>query len=210
MLKLDAYEAFNEVADAGLMAGCFTGRTSFTNALARLYMGDMRCNNPYLMEPRFNGHTFAFNMSPARRNDYNYLYNLDSVYIYSDYAPRLPDERFTEENMPRVTIDLRKAAGNTQRYTYRDRRYILQGFSIAEDFYSPNYRLSPPTPGTRDYRRTLYWNPALQLDATGRARIQLFTGSRPASIIVEAEGMAADGTLLYNTSAPSYQKTIVQ
>lgn len=210
VLKLDAYEAFNEVADAGLMTGCFTGRTSFTNALARLYMGDMRCNNPYLMEPRFNGHTFAFNMSPARRNDYNYLYNLDSVYIYSDYAPRLPDERFTEENMPRVTIDLRKAAGNTQRYTYRDRRYILQGFSIAEDFYSPNYRLSPPTPGTRDYRRTLYWNPALQLDATGRARIQLFTGSRPASIIVEAEGMAADGTLLYNTSAPSYQKTIVQ
>ena len=199
-LKLDAYDAFNEVADAGLLTAWYTGRISFTNALARLYMGDMRCNNPYLVEPRFNGHNTSFNMSPARRNDYNFLYNLDSVYIYSDYAPRLPDERFTEDNMPRVTIDLRKAEGNAQRYTYRDRRYILPGFSIAEDFYSPNYRLSPPTPSTRDYRRTLYWNPALQLDATGRARIQLFTGSRPASIIVEAEGMSADGTLLYNKS----------
>ena len=161
-------------------------------------MGDMNSNNPYLVEPRYNGRNISFNIPIARINDYNYLYNLDSVYIYTDYAPRLPDERFTEENMPRVTIDLRKAADETQRYTYRDRRYILPGFSVAEDFYSPNYRLSPPSESTRDYRRTLYWNPALQLDAKGRARIQLFTGSKPSAIIVQAEGLAADGTLLYN------------
>lgn len=197
-LKLDAYSAFNDASDAGFMMGWYEGRIAFTNALARCYMGDMNSNNPYLVEPRYNGRNISFNIPIARINDYNYLYNLDSVYIYTDYAPRLPDERFTEENMPRVTIDLRKAADETQRYTYRDRRYILPGFSVAEDFYSPNYRLSPPSESTRDYRRTLYWNPALQLDAKGRARIQLFTGSKPSAIIVQAEGLAADGTLLYN------------
>ena len=196
VLKLDAYEAFNAVADAGLNMAWYEGRTAFINTLARCYAGDMNTNNPYLVEPRYNGRNTSFNIPTARRNDYNQLYNLDSVYIYTDFAPRLPDERFTEDNMPRVTIDLRKAANDTQRFTYRDRHYILPGFSTADAYYSPNYSLTPPTEATRDYRRTPYWNPALQLDAEGKARIQFFTGTRPASIILQAEGMQADGTIL--------------
>ncbi len=49
-----------------------------------------------------------------------------------------------------------------------------------------------------DYRRTLYWNPNLKLDAEGRARVTLYNNSRTTQIQVEAAGQAADGTLLWN------------
>ena len=49
-----------------------------------------------------------------------------------------------------------------------------------------------------DYRRTLYWNPNLKLDAEGRARVTLYNNSRTTQIEVEAAGQAADGTLLWN------------
>ncbi len=49
-----------------------------------------------------------------------------------------------------------------------------------------------------DYRRTLYWNPNLKLDAEGCARVTLYNNSRTTQIQVEAAGQAADGTLLWN------------
>ena len=96
-----------------------------------------------------------------------------------------------------MSIDLQQLPHEGQRVTYRDRRYILQGFNVAEDFYHPNYS-TPPAEGAKDYRRTLYWNPDVKLDANGQARIHFYTGSKPTTIAVDAQGQAADGTLLTN------------
>ena len=56
----------------------------------------------------------------------------------------------------------------------------------------------PPPEAPTDYRRTLYWNPNLKLDAEGCARVTLYNNSRMTQIQVEAAGQAADGTLLWN------------
>jgi hypothetical protein len=95
-------------------------------------------------------------------------------------------------------VDLRRYPDGSQRVTYIDRRYILHGFAYQEDFYHPDYQRTPPTEQTRDYRRTLYWNPELKLDANGRAHVRLFTGTRSASLNVNAAGQSADGSLLFN------------
>ena len=130
---------------------------------------------------------------------YNELSNLDKVYVYTDYSPRREGSSlFDQSNQPSVTVDLRRPADEGRRVTYRDRRYILDGFVITEDFYHPNYQLSPAATPPADYRRTLYWNPDLQLDANGQATVRFFTGSRPVSLDVDANGQAADGTLLTN------------
>ena len=50
----------------------------------------------------------------------------------------------------------------------------------------------------QDYRRTLYWNPALPLDQEGHAHITLWNNSKPTQISVEAEGQTTDGKLLWN------------
>ncbi|MCR5180744.1 MAG: hypothetical protein K6C30_05960 [Bacteroidaceae bacterium] len=193
---VDAYTAYNEACDAGLMEGRYIGRFHFLNSLARLYVGDMNTNHNYLLEPRYAGRNRSFNTSAFKMDRYNQLMTLDSIRIYTDFNPRTGgDPRAIEDNLERVSIDLQPLSDDGERVTYRDRRYILQGFNVAEDFYHPNYS-TPPAEGRNDYRRTLYWNPELQLDANGQAQVQFYTGSKPASIVVSANGQTADGTLL--------------
>ena len=198
----DAYAAFNEACDAGLMAGRYGGRIHFINSLARLFVGDMQTDNAYLLEPRYEGHNISVGWPAQRMDKYNQLTNIDSVRVYTDYAPRTGgDPRATDDNVGRISIDLRRYPDEGQRVTYRDRRYILQGFAVADDFYHPDYRRTPPAEGAKDYRRTLYWNPKLQLDDEGKATIRFFTGSRPTTLDVEANGQAHDGTPLHVLSS---------
>ena len=154
---------------------------------------------PYSIENRYESKSISFFRSFKNLDAYNYLYNLDKVYIYTDYSPRNEgDERFTQANQPTVTVDLRRLPDEGRRVTYRDRRYVLDGFAYQEDFYHPDYRRNPPAEGQKDYRRTLYWNPDLQLDAEGKAHVTLYNNSKTTVVSVEAEGQTKDGTLLHN------------
>lgn len=195
--RVDAYDAFNEACDAGLMEGRYYGRYHYLNSVARLYAGDMQTNNLYLLEPRFDGHNVSLNRSAQVMNRYNKLTNLNAVALYTDYNPRTGgDPRAKEDNVERLAINLEQLPNEGSRVTYRDRRYVLQGFNVADDFYHPDYQRTPPADGAKDYRRTLYWNPDLQLDESGAATISFFTGSKATSIVVDANGQAADGTII--------------
>lgn len=194
---IDAYQAFNEAADAGLCVAWYQGHTHFINDIARTYIGDMNMERAYNIEPRYNTLNSSFYHSPTAIEAYNKLYNLDKIYLYTDYSPRREGlSAFSQDNQPTVTVDLRRFVDQGMRVTYRDRRYILQGFNEADDFYHPNYQLAPDATAPKDNRRTLYWNPDLQLDDSGVATISFYTGSKATSITVDANGQAADGTLI--------------
>ena len=196
---VDAYTAFNEACDAGLIDGRYNGRIHFVNSVARCYLGDMGVNNAYLLQPRYDGHDVSFNYAPKQLDRYNLLTNLDAVHIHTDFAPRTGgDPRAIEDNVERVTINLRQIPNEGQRTVYRDRRYILQGFNEADEYYHPNYQRNPPKEGQKDYRRTLYWNPELKLDSNGSAHITFFNNSQKTQICVEANGQATNGDLLYS------------
>jgi len=196
---LDAYEAFNEVVDAGLSVAWFQGYKRFMTDIARTYIGDMNMERTYPMEARFNSKNSTFYHAPGILNKYNNLYNLDKVFVYTDYSPRREgSSAFNQDNQPTVTIDLRRPTDESMRVTYRDRRYVLQGFNVADEFYNPDYSQRPLPNNQKDYRRTLYWNPELTTDGQGRASVEFFTGSKPTALTVEANGQAADGTLLTN------------
>ena len=79
-------------------------------------------------------------------------------------------------------------------YVHMDNTCYFQGDTIWFAAYTRQTLPEVPT----DYRRTLYWNPNLKLDAEGRARVTLYNNSRTTQIQVEAAGQAADGTLLWN------------
>jgi len=124
---------------------------------------------------------------------------LDKIYLYTDYSPRREgDARYEQDNQPSLDVRLVRFPANVSRMTYLNRYYILKGFAYQEDFYHPDYHRNPPKEGQKDYRRTLYWNPDLQLDEEGRANITFFNNSQTTRLCVEANGQAADGTLLYN------------
>ena len=194
---LDAYEAFNLAMDAGLIDYTFSAH-DIARAAATSLVGDMGMHRHYGISV-FNDSRPGYFRGYLEHRRMNMLTFMDKMYFYTDYSPRREgDERYDQSNQPSVNVDLRRYPDGSQRVTYIDRRYILHGFAYQEDFYNPDYQRTPPTDQTRDYRRTLYWNPALKLDANGRAHVRLFTGTRSASLTVDAAGQAADGSLLFN------------
>ncbi len=72
------------------------------------------------------------------------------------------------------------------------RRTWVDGYTQPDEFYSPDYSQLPKDV---DYRRTLYWNPALQTDDKGRAEIEFYNNSRTKRIQISAETVTNDGSL---------------
>lgn len=146
----------------------------------------------------------GFSFSPGEVREYfgdgdeDPRFLLDRFVVYTDYQPRHEgSNRYRGADRPETRVAVYPIYDGSRRAVYRDRHYVLPGFSVPADFYSPDYSSqTPPLPN--DYRRTLYWNPALRLDKDGEASITLWAGSHPVSLSVEAEGQAADGTLLWN------------
>lgn len=124
-------------------------------------------------------------------------FRVEKYVVYTDYQPRLEGStRYMGSNRPETTIAVYPFPDGSQRVVYRDRRYILKGFAYPAKFYSPDYSVQTP-PEPTDYRRTLYWNPDVKLDANGEASITFYNNSRQTTLSIEAEGQAADGTLLW-------------
>ncbi|MBP5390680.1 MAG: hypothetical protein J6Y40_01190, partial [Bacteroidales bacterium] len=201
-IVMDVYDAYNQLVDAGLTSAFFAGSWSFTEILCHLVVGDMgqHTGNKLRIDRRWNGRFLSENSVQVAEEQlrYNHLANLHKVYIYTDYSPRKEgSDQFWGANMPVVTVDLRRFFDKTKRVTYRDRYIVLDGYAIPEDFYHPDYSKHKLPEGQKDYRRTLYWNPNLQLDKNGEATVTFYNNSRQTTLSIEAEGQAQDGTLLW-------------
>ena len=72
------------------------------------------------------------------------------------------------------------------------RKTWLDGYSTVREFYSPNYSELPPV---SDYRRTLYWNPMVTTDETGRANIQFYNNSNSRNFSISAETVTPSGLI---------------
>ena len=224
---VDAYQAFNDACDAGFCPGVFYGQNRFARDISRTYIGDMNLSRDYDLVLRLEGKSQSnmsanslnrtaiggaapnqmpvetFNISSDEKDKYNKLKNLGKVYVYTDYSPRREgNSLYDGEDIPNVEVDLRLIDNvGSHRETSRDRRYILPGFSAPGEFYQPNYS-NRPLPSTKDYRRTLYWNPDLMLDGNGKAEIRFYGNGKQTHRSVSAEGIASDGTLLTGKSLP--------
>jgi len=72
------------------------------------------------------------------------------------------------------------------------RKTWLDGYSQVKEFYSPNYSILPPE---EDYRRTLYWNPAVKTDKDGKVLIQFYNNSSCKSFSISAEAITPQGAM---------------
>ena len=137
-----------------------------------------------------------YSMPKYASRKYHLLRNLDKLYIYTDYAPREEGSwRYGQDNLPEVIIDYRRFPNEGYQHTFRDRHYVLRGYAVCEDFYSPDYSRRP-LPGTKDYRRTLLWMPEVRFDCNGEATVRLYNNSKITSLSVEAEGITAGGKFI--------------
>ena len=107
-------------------------------------------------------------------------------------------KRYQGSNLPETRLVFFPYPDQSSRVVYRDRYYILPGFAYPAEFYNPDYSKQRLPEGQKDYRRTLYWNPNLQLDEKGEAHVTLYNNSRTTHPNVEAAGQTAEGGLLWN------------
>ena len=144
--------------------------------------------------------TFGMGYIPMGNNEYSYApAYLDKYVVYTDYCPRLSgSKRYQGSNLPETRLVLFPFNDKQARVMYRDRYFVLPGFSYTARFYSPDYSKQRLPEGQKDYRRTLYWNPNLQLDEKGEAHVTLYNNSRTTHPNVEAAGQTAEGELLWN------------
>jgi hypothetical protein len=74
----------------------------------------------------------------------------------------------------------------------RDTKY--DGYSYTKEFYSPRYD-NVMLPDEKDFRRTLYWNPDVKTDKTGKASINFFNNSTCNTLNVSAETVTSKGII---------------
>lgn len=72
------------------------------------------------------------------------------------------------------------------------RKTSVNGYDTPQEFYSPDYSVMPIE---KDYRRTLYWNPAILPDEKGRAKVRFYNNSSHGPLKVDMQTMTSTGAL---------------
>ena len=145
------------------------------------------------------GSDAIFRLSPGESREYSGTGVWDKYVFYSDYSPRMYGNKlYYGSGEPKTKLVMYPYPDGSRRITYRDRRYILEGFAYPAEFYSPDYSKQVPSEEKKDYRRTLYWNPNLKLNDDGEAEVKFYNNCRTTQLSVEAEGQSSDGTLLWS------------
>lgn len=199
----DALSGFNDALDLGLVTSPRYYQEELNSTVNMLshfplaYTGDYGTNTMPRVKVEFNNRSISMNWGGAAKLDsYRYLKYAKEFRLYTDFAPRdRGGLQYTGSNTPEITFNVIQYDENTERQTYRDRFIVLSGFAECDAFYNPDYS-QKPLPDTKDYRRTLYWNPDIRLKPGEKKTIRFYNNSKTTRLSVDAEGISQDGTLL--------------
>jgi hypothetical protein len=83
----------------------------------------------------------------------------------------------------------------TERTDYSAKLYAPKGFASTREFYSPKYGVSERINTLADQRSTVYWNPVISVNKTGRASVSYFNTPNLGTYRIVIEGIGANGQL---------------
>ena len=107
--------------------------------------------------------------------------------------------RVSQGGIQATVVDYRLIPNDGYQHTFRDRRIILKGYSVCDDFYSPDYS-QKPLPEVKDYRRTLLWMPNVRFNQNGQAIVRFYNNCKPSVLSIEAECITVNGdAVVYKT-----------
>lgn len=75
---------------------------------------------------------------------------------------------------------------------YYDQRRKLR-FDQPRDFYAPRYDQGSNDAARSDFRYTLYWNPSVRTDASGKASVEFYTSDAITNFRATLEGISSSG-----------------
>ena len=74
----------------------------------------------------------------------------------------------------------------------------LYGFTIPEEFESPDYSKGDRNDPSPDNRITLYWNPSVTTNRKGRVKISFYNSDFAKNFQITIEGLSKDGIPIFN------------
>lgn len=97
-----------------------------------------------------------------------------------------------------LAIYTKKGEGSLRTGNLEGEEFLIQGFSPAKEFFSPNYELNKDDAILTDERSTLYWNPYLLTNAGNKSiQFSFYNSDKAKKFKVVLEGMLEDGKLLH-------------
>lgn len=213
-VKIDAYKLLNDVIDQGLAPGSYDFRFPVAAATCLFGYLDMPITakvrgivsgyeyfHNYASTVTLTGVSAAKNsgrmMSVKEWTDSIQLKHIMNFKLFTDYDKRAGTRLNIGATRDDVTMMIENIPEKGVRYVYSCRRYVMPGYTWAEEFYSPDYSHASPSAPT-DYRRTLYWNPNASMDEDGGFTTTIYAGSRPCRVKADVCGMGADGQVYLN------------
>ena len=201
----DAVDIYNLVTDRGLSFGHFEPQ-KFPMQIAYALLGNYNSERALQVMARINDqeltpYVFYRNYDPGptvmeqfRSDMWVYdrikLNRQNEIRLFTDFELRNEDRPVPmQSTVADVTLDYMLMPDDSKRYTYRDRRIILDGMYEPADFYHPDYSRKPLDAEIKDYRRTLYWNPNAKLDADGRFTATFYNNGKPTRIKISTAGV---------------------
>lgn len=72
---------------------------------------------------------------------------------------------------------------------------LVQVYYRAKEFAAPVYDKQENVETRTDFRNTIYWNPNIEIDKTGKKTVEFYTSDDITSFRTTLEGLASDGTI---------------
>ena len=120
------------------------------------------------------------------------LDEIESASVIEDFNSLIRiDPRIDPTTTVLIILHLKKNYQNVPA-GIRDTKY--NGYAYEKEFYSPRYD-KVILPDDKDFRRTLYWNPDVKTDKTGKASITFFNNSTCNTLNVCAETVTSNGII---------------
>lgn len=113
----------------------------------------------------------------------NRMYNTNGVIaINSKKAPKGTPVKFS---------DLKEMLPQTNLVNFNP-----MGYEKPKAFYSPKYAVVKSGPVTNDLRTTIYWNPSIKIDESGKTSVDFFNADGRGSYKAIVEGIDKNGSLI--------------
>lgn len=119
---------------------------------------------------------------------------IESIYIVEDYSTIQRMSGASIIDPTRTVLAVITLKKNYQPVPNGIRNTTYSGYSYVKEFYSPQYNRYR-LPKENDYRRTLYWNPDVKTDKSGKAEISFYNNNSCAVMTISAETVTENGLI---------------
>ncbi|TDO21509.1 hypothetical protein CLV32_2614 [Pedobacter duraquae] len=98
-----------------------------------------------------------------------------------------------------LLITTKRGNGSTyNHYTPWIVSFIPKGYTLSKEFYSPKYAIDKSNTD-EDLRTTVYWNPNIISDASGKGKFDFYTSDQPGNYRAVLEGINLNGEIARQT-----------